>query len=88
MLSNVFNTKLEFDIKMTLVLWVSMLYLNTVRPRLYGHIGTGTYPEKRFGRIWEFCLNRASSVGFIRVHYYNVFTHYKFVSSYRLYKMK
>ena len=29
----------------------------TVRPPLSGHVGTGTYPDKRFVRIWELCLN-------------------------------
>ena len=40
----------------------------TVRPRLSGHVGTGTYPDKWFGRIWELCWNTASSLGFIHVH--------------------
>ena len=40
---------------------------NTVRPRLSGHIGTVTYPDKRIVQIWELCLNTASSVAFIQV---------------------
>ena len=46
---------------------------HTVQPRLSGHIGTGTYPDKWFGRIWEICLNTATSVGLNTC--YNVFTH-------------
>ena len=45
----------------------------TVRPRLSGHIGTSAYPDKWFGRIWEICLNTASSVGLNTS--YNLFTH-------------
>ena len=45
----------------------------TVRPRLSGHIGTGAYPDKWFGRIWEICLNTESSVGLNTSD--NVFTH-------------
>ena len=48
-------------------------YECTVRPRLSGHIGTSTYPDKWFGRIWEICLNTASSVGLNTS--YNLFTH-------------
>ena len=52
-----------------------LLHINayTVRPRLSGHIGTSTYPDKWFGRIWEICLNTASSVGLNTS--YNLFTH-------------
>ena len=42
-----------------------MAEYNTVQPRLSGHIRTGTYPDKRFGRIWALCWNTASSVGCI-----------------------
>ena len=46
----------------------------TVRPQLSGHVGTGTYRDKWFGRIWEICFkNTASSVGLNTC--YNVFTH-------------
>ena len=38
-------------------------YWCTVRPRLSGHIGTSTYPDKWFGQIWEIRLNTASSIG-------------------------
>ena len=60
----------------------------TVQPRLSGHIGTGTYPDKWFGWIWEIyiCLNTASSVGLNT--YYNVFTHcFCIGTNYRLYRM-
>ena len=61
-------------------------YGDTVRPRLSGHIGTGAYPDKWFGRIWEMCLNTASSVGLNTS--YNVFTHcYSIVTNYRSYRM-
>ena len=46
---------------------VYIIYYSTVRPRLSDHVGTVTYPDKRFVRIWELCLNTASSVGFIQV---------------------
>ena len=50
---------------------IALYYLNgTVRPRLSGHVGTSTYPEKLFVRIRELCLNTASSVGFIPVIMY------------------
>ena len=42
----------------------------TVWPRLSGHVGTGAYPDKRFVRIWELCLDKASSVRFIEVIMY------------------
>ena len=58
----------------------------TVRPRLSGHVGTGTYPDKRFGRIWELCLNTASSVGFIHIVMYLLIT-IVFVLSYCIYKI-
>ena len=45
----------------------------TVRPRLSGHIGTSAYPDNWFGRIWEICLNTASSVGLNTS--YNLFIH-------------
>ena len=59
------NAKMERNGKKT--------FWGTVQPRLSGHIGTSTYPDKWFGRIWEICLNTASSVGLNT--YYNVFTH-------------
>ena len=55
------------------IIYIYTLKSPTVQPRLSGHIGTGTYPDKWFGRIWEICLNTASSVGLNT--YYNVFTH-------------
>ena len=45
--------------------------LHTVRPPLSGNVGTGTYPEKRFVRLWELRLNTASSIGFIHVIMYS-----------------
>ena len=36
---------------------------------------TSAYPDKWFGRIWEICLNTASSVGLNTCTSYNVFTH-------------
>ena len=57
--------------------WVEMMIITrrsyTVRPRLSGHIGSSAYPDKWFGRIWEICLNTASSVGLNTS--YNLFTH-------------
>ena len=38
----------------------------TVRPRLFGHIGTIAYPDKWFGRIGEICLLNSK---FSRVKY-------------------
>ena len=45
----------------------------TVRPQLSGHDGISTYPDKQFVRIWEICLNTASSL-WVNMCYY-VFTH-------------
>ena len=53
--------------------WWRYMFWSTVRPRLSGHIRTSTYPDKWFGRIWEICLNTASSVGLIT--FYSVSTH-------------
>ena len=58
----------------------------TFQPRLSGHVGTGTYPDKWFLRIWELCLNTASSEGFIHVILY-VFIAIVFVTNYHSYKM-
>ena len=44
--------------------------LSTVSTRLSGHVGKGTYPDRRFVQIWELCLNAASSVGLIHVIMY------------------
>ena len=52
---------------------IEQWWSTTVRPRLSGHIGTSAYPDKWFGRIWEICLNTASSVGLNTSD--NVFTH-------------
>ena len=59
---------------------------STVQPRLSGHVGTGSYPDKRFIRIWELCLNTASSVGFIQVTMYSLIA-IVFVTHYRSYKL-
>ena len=34
-------------------MYTCTLFYTTVRPWLSGHVGTGTYPDKRFVRIWE-----------------------------------
>ena len=59
----------------------------TVRPRLSGHIGTSAYPDKWFGRIWEICLNIASSVELNIYYIMYLLIATLFVTNYHSYRM-
>ena len=41
---------------LTILSWAELWVQPTVRPRLSSHIGTGTYRDKRFVRMWELCF--------------------------------